>query len=422
MAPALLAFLVALAPAAPAQALLSKSPPIQVQKPQVQTKSKQPLALAPKITTVTPQTCVKAGQGTKLGDKVTLDGSNFGFPKPAGYTLVVQPAGSLTRTPVPVTSWTATSITFNVPSGLAAESNFTVGILSGTSFFSPTQLTVCARIQLKRVPGVMPARETSSPDVVLRARSPYIRQFEAVNPPSDPGGGPPEITSVSPADCVKVGSTATAHGVNLGPTKLAAGFSLGYQAVYEPPTVEINESTWSPTSVSFTVPPGAGVGGWFALGIIFESEFYAQQFVSICGAYTGQGGGYYGGGYDGGDYDYQDSGDGYVAGPKGARRLGPGGRRRPDPAVPRSGRTSPGTAAAAGKARRRRQAARNESARQQGSAQGEQGVRPGRPSLPVLQERRLGVPGEGARQRRRDLNLGGILENRGEDGGRTSRL
>lgn len=325
-----LAFLAVLAPASVSQALLSKPLPPQVQKPPVEMKTNLQFYLAPKITTVTPQTCVRASEGTKLGDKVTLDGFNFGFPKPAGYSLAVQPAGSLTKTPVTESSWSATSISFNVPVGLAAGSTFTAGILKDGAFVASAQLSVCARTLAKKNPTLQLAVEKILPQSTAKARSPVFKRSMVAIPPSTPGG-PPEITSVSPPDCVDVGSTATAYGVNLGTTKLAAGFSLGYQANNEPPTGEINESTWSPTSVSFIVPPEAGIGGWFALGIIFESNFYAQQYVSICGAYTGQSGGYSGGGYDSGggyysgDYGDQGTGGGGAAGPKGARRLGPGG-------------------------------------------------------------------------------------------------
>jgi hypothetical protein len=52
-----------------------------------------------------------------------------------------------------------------------------------------------------------------------------------------------------------VGLMATAYGVNLGTSKLAAGFSLGYQANNEPPTKEIMvmDVDWSPTSIRFIV-------------------------------------------------------------------------------------------------------------------------------------------------------------------------
>lgn len=313
--PAVLSFLTilaVLAPVAVSQALTSRPLPLQMQPQQINVRVKQPILLAPQITTVTPQTCVRAAEGTRRGEEVTLGGSNFGSPRPAASTLAVQPAGGTIK-PVTERIWTSTSITFSVPAGLAAGSKFTVGILNAGAFAASTQLTVCAR---------NPA--VKAPAVVQRTKTPFIRQFVVVPPASEPSAGPPEITSVSPADCVKVGKTATASGVNLGTSKIAAGFSLGYQAVNEPPTREIAESSWSPTSVSFIVPEDAGVGGWFALGIIFESNFYAQQYVSICGAYSGQGG-YYGGDYyDSGDYGYQDSWGGAPV-PKGARVLGPGG-------------------------------------------------------------------------------------------------
>lgn len=330
-----LAFLAVLVTATASQALLSQPLPLQLQKPAAEIKTRQPLSLPPKITTVTPQRCVKAGEGTRPGDKVTLEGSNFGFPKPAGYSLAVQPAGSLVRTPVTETGWTATSITFNVPSGLAAESTFTVGILSGTTFFSPVQLTVCAKSRSSIAPGIVLPGAKTIPQVSATAsnlsrRPGTLGQLSPLPGQPPPPAGPPEITSISPSACVEPGGLATAYGVNLGANKLAAGFSLGYQVGNEPPTVEINESSWSPSSVSFSVPPGAATGGWFALGIIYEGVFYAQQYVSICGASTGQGGGYYGGGnygggYYGGDYGPQESWGGPVAVPKGARRLGPGG-------------------------------------------------------------------------------------------------
>jgi len=314
--PLALAFLAALAPATISQALESKPLPLQLQKQPISVTLKQQLFLAPKITKVTPQTCVRAGLGAKLGAEVTLGGSNFGSPKPAGYTLAVQPAGGNVKA-ITERSWSSTSITFNVPAGLAAGSTFTAGILSGGGFVASSKLTVCAKTRTINARAATLAREQVLPDAGLQIRSPALRQFKAASPPSDPGGGPPEITSVSPAACVTVGKTATAFGVNLGTSKLAAGFSLGYQALYEPPTREIAESTWSPTSVSFIVPAEAGAGGWFALGIIYEAIFYAQQYVMICGANTGQSGNY------GGDYDYQDSW-GSAATPKGARVLGRG--------------------------------------------------------------------------------------------------
>lgn len=296
---ALLAFLAALAPATTSQALSSKS--IQLQEPQAGVTARQPIHLAPKIATVTPQTCVRPG------DAVTLGGSNFGFPKPAASTLAVQPAGGITLITVTERSWSSTGITFDVPAGLAPESAFTAGIISGGAFIASIQLTVCPKF---RAPNT-------------RERSSFSRETLLGIRPIEPGGVP-EITSVSPLECVTVGLTATANGVNLGATKLAAGFSLGYQANNKLPTREILESSWSPTGVSFIVPPEAGSGGWFALGIILDSVFYPQQYVSICGANPGRSGSHGSGGYDGGADGFQDPGGEATAGPKGARKLGPG--------------------------------------------------------------------------------------------------
>lgn len=341
-----LAFLAVLAPATASQAQVSKPLPLQMQ---------QPIYFAPKIATVTPQTCVRAGEGAKLGDKVTLEGSNFGFPKPASYSLAVQPAGGSIKTPVTESSWTATSITFNVPAGLAAGT-FTVGILSGGVFVAQAQVTVCAKIQAKNPPAIRLAGERILPESTAKARSSSYRGSVAAIQPSGPGG-PPEITSVSPSDCMTVGHTATANGVNLGTDKLAAGFSLGYQANNELPTREIMvmDSDWSPTSIRFIVPPEAGAGGWFALGIIFDSTFYAQQYVAICGAHSGQSGYSGSGGYDYSSGEFQDTGTGSVAGPKGARRLGPGGVDVQIEPSPASGETAqerpqqPGKRAVGGK-------------------------------------------------------------------------
>lgn len=147
-------------------------------------------------------------------------------------------------------------------------------------------------------------------------RVPFRRAGAALYLP-DPNAAP-EITAVTPVDCVTVGDLATAGGANLGSSRQAAGFALGIQ-VNDGTPFEIAASSWSPTAVGFTVPPAAGAADWFALGIIYESQFYPQQYVSICSASPGGGGG----GYE--SPGAAEPAQPAVSAPKGARLLGPGG-------------------------------------------------------------------------------------------------
>lgn len=312
------------APAPAAQFEKSRDLPVQIPKSTI-VKFQHVALTVPSIASVAPTGCVKAGT------VMTLAGANFGAPKPAGYSLAIQ-VGTSPAVPVTETSWSATSITFTIPGGLPAGSAFKAGILSGGAFVASTQLSACAAsLSLKVSTAQKLAEKVIQGKVVERVPLPV--PVVPGNQPADPVG-PPELISISPPDCVNGGSLATVTGVNLGSSKQSAGFSLGIQ-IDDGAFSEVKESTWSSTSASFVVPATALLTGWFALGFIYQGDFYAQLYVVSCDAYAGgdgysyEGGSYedYGSSEDHGSYDAgaPDAGGNTVAAPKGARMLRSGG-------------------------------------------------------------------------------------------------
>lgn len=309
----------ALAPTASPAVQLEKLRDLSVQTPKSTVVKFPHVTLTiPSIASVAPAGCVKTGT------TVTLTGANFGAPKPAGYSLAIQ-VGTSPAVPVTESNWSSTSIAFGVPSGLAAGSTFKAGILSGGAFIASTQLTTCAA-----TPSIKVSTAQKLGDKVIQGKVfekvPIPVPVDAGNQPADPGG-PPELTSISPPDCVNAGVLATATGVNLGSSKQSSGLSLGIQ-IDDGPFSEVMESSWSMSSVSFVVPSAALLTGWFALGFIYQGEFYAQLYVLSCEGYSGGDGfTYEGGSYeDYGSYDagVSDAGSSTVAAPKGARMLNSG--------------------------------------------------------------------------------------------------
>jgi len=304
------------------------------------TLTKTSQLLTPKITSVTPSPCVRAGK------TATLNLSNFGSTKPEGASLVVKTKGG-SATTVADASWSSSGVSFTVPASLAAGSSFTAEVFSGGAAVVSASLQVCPMARTRKKTATRVTGKRVAPVKFKAKRLPARRGLgsglklsdgDSETQPAD-SGWPPEITSVSSSDCVDVGAWVTAFGVNLGTSKQNAGFLLATQ-VDGGATVPTTDKDWSPTSIKFVVPQGAESAGWFALGIVFESEFYPQQYVWLCSAYSGEegsddysyeSGDFDSGGYESGGQDYGDSqhsgnyqGAGGNAGPKGARRLGPG--------------------------------------------------------------------------------------------------
>jgi hypothetical protein len=320
----------------------------------------QPLRARPVIASVAPTGCIKPGV------TVTLTGSQFGADPSGGYRLAIL-LGSPPLKDITATTWSPTKITFTLPAtlGIAAGSAFTLGLRSGAAFVASLPLTLCAAIEEKVLVGAIKLPSNASLNAVQTAKTPppavrkrkpkKARKTRAgktivagkiiggrasafaglwSRARNDDAGGPPAIDSVVPADCVNVGSAATAVGVNLGTSSSASGLSLAIQ-VDEAQPIGVAASSWSPTGIGFVVPPQAGELGWFALGMVYQGEFFPQVYVYTCDAYGGDSWGYdYGGDYGGdygdygGDYEYGDegapTGAAPAAVPKGARALAAG--------------------------------------------------------------------------------------------------
>lgn len=333
-----LAILAILAPGA-AQAQAGKSVAPRTSAP-ASLRPATPLLAIPAITEVTPTGCVR------IGTPVRLTGKSFGAAKPAAYTLSLQPDNGA-RTVVNQHTWASTLITFEIPEapGLKPGVHFTAGIHNGTSFLAGASVTMslCPAVTTMTTAGKQDASSSSTrlkrptkarkamPGRVARHRIPIEALSGGGN---QPGGdaGYPEITAISSAsspasaECLSVGEQATAHGANLGISSAASSLLLGLRSYEEPPTTPIGHTTWSPTSISFLVPPEAGLADWFALGLVYEGTFYPQLYLWNCSSYSGEDVSDYGGyGYDS---DEDTSEDGYqgtgAAGPKGARMLSPG--------------------------------------------------------------------------------------------------
>ena len=422
--------LAALAILAPAAAQAEAAKTIRAQPP----RSAQPAVMQIQkppavITSVTPTGCVK------IGTRVTIAGSNFGAPKPAGSSLAVK-VGAGDPTAFTEISWNSTEIVFTVPeaAGLVAGSPFWLGILSGEAFGPKIELRLCAAelLQLQKpqanvvveqpvAPAPKPAA-TKTPAKNMTKKKIVPGRIKGARIPYHPGtgsqsgdsAGAPELLSTTPADCVSAGGLLTVDGVNLGTTKQSAGLALGIQ-LDDGSFSEIAETYWSPTIVRFIVPPAALLTGWFTLGIIYQSEFYPQLYVISCDYATGEGDYWYDDGswYDSGSYDEGATEvpvEPVAPAPKGARMLRPGGVDITIAPPPAQETAVPEPPPAAGKRVVGVKLLAMKSLGKRGLYKVNKECDLFDAALPLLQEGRLGLPGEGARPRGRVLQLGGALE------------